>query len=72
MTSYFWILTLAKPAPGRGIMQITISNTYDARDDQTRGEIYSDIRDYAHTEYPNVADGNVLFFSLEPNQLPTA
>ncbi|MFD8534309.1 hypothetical protein ACFV0L_43565 [Streptosporangium canum] len=61
------ILTLAKPSGG-GFRQATILRTVTAAPDATRSGLLSWAIDQAG---PEMQGAHVLFFSAEPNALPT-
>ncbi|MEV3875030.1 hypothetical protein [Streptomyces sp. NPDC049906] len=63
--SHQYVLTL--DLPGRAVSTWTGTLTPGTRD--TRHDIYLWLRDQITTETPAFAQGNVVFFSLEPNHL---
>ncbi|MET8146358.1 hypothetical protein ABZU32_39130 [Sphaerisporangium sp. NPDC005288] len=66
MTQLFVLLTMSAPAPG-GARQVTIARTFVVAAGATRTEVYMWARSQCPPEFAN---GNVLFFSVEPNVLP--
>ncbi|WP_421108273.1 hypothetical protein [Streptomyces sp. NEAU-S77] len=66
--SHHFILTLQKPYQG-GFVTATFTNTFTPRPDDTRADIYKVLFEQVTRANPELANANVLFFSLERNQL---
>ncbi|MFE9802759.1 hypothetical protein ACFYP6_28450 [Streptomyces goshikiensis] len=63
--SHHWVLTLE--LPGRAAM--TQSGTYTPPAGTTRYDAYQALRRYVAADHPEMSRANVMFFTLEPNQL---
>lgn len=63
--SHHWIMTLE--LPGRAMN--TVSNTWTPGQGDTRQDVFETIRSAIVQQSPEMARANVVFFSLEPNQL---
>ncbi|GHJ27819.1 hypothetical protein TPA0910_22520 [Streptomyces hygroscopicus subsp. sporocinereus] len=66
--SHHFVLTLQKPH-GQGFVTATFANTITPLPGDTRAHIYEALCKGVAQANPELADANVLFFSLEPNQL---
>lgn len=65
---YAWLITLQIPIGG-GMRTFTTNGIYGAAPGATRTSIYQSIRAHLTEQNPDLANANVLFFSLEPDQL---
>ena len=66
--SHHFVLTLQKPHRG-GFISATFANTFTPRPSDTRADLYEVLRKEITQAHPELTDANVLFFSLERNQL---
>ncbi|MGA6159305.1 hypothetical protein ACPEIC_38860 [Stenotrophomonas sp. NPDC087984] len=66
--SHHFVLTLQKPHGG-GFISATFTNTITPRPGTTRADIYEALREQVTRANPELANANVMFFSLEPNGL---
>ncbi|MEU9795431.1 hypothetical protein AB0E27_33490 [Streptomyces sparsogenes] len=66
--THHFVLTLQKPHGG-GTTTATFANTLTPLPGDTRTDIYELLRKQVAKAHPELATANVLFFSLEPNQL---
>ncbi|GAA0960938.1 MULTISPECIES: hypothetical protein [Streptomyces] len=66
--SHHFVLTLQKPHGG-GFISATFANTFTPRPGDTRADLYEVLRKEITQAHPELADANVMFFSLEPNGL---
>lgn len=67
-TTYAWMITLQKPIPG-GMAMNTQYGTVHLAPGSTRHEVYGQLRAELDRQNPQMSDANVVFFSLEPNDL---
>ncbi|MEU3772025.1 hypothetical protein AB0F11_02200 [Streptomyces sp. NPDC032472] len=63
--SFHWVLTLEVP----GRITATQFGTWNVRPGSTRHDVFLAIRQEVAGRYPELANANVMFFALEPNQL---
>ncbi|WP_053628101.1 hypothetical protein [Streptomyces sp. XY511] len=63
--SHCWVLTLSLPSR----MSVTQYGTVTPAPGATRYDTFLNIREYVVAENPDLSDGNVVFFALDPNQL---
>ncbi|MGK5448820.1 hypothetical protein [Streptomyces radiopugnans] len=63
--SHHWVMTLE--LPGRAMS--TFSGTWTPPAGTTRHDVFTGIQADIARQNPDMARGNVVFFSLEPNQL---
>lgn len=63
--THHYILTLEMPQ----YASFTVSGVMTPRPGATRDEVYTEIRRDATKDDPRMTRANVVFFSLEPNQL---
>ncbi|MFD9692531.1 hypothetical protein ACFWXO_43000 [Kitasatospora sp. NPDC059088] len=66
--THSWVITLQKPLR-TGFATFTVDGTYTAKPGSTRQQAYKDIRAWVEQQKPELVDANVMFFSLESNQL---
>ncbi|MGW2326389.1 hypothetical protein ACWC5C_11540 [Streptomyces sp. NPDC001700] len=66
--SHHFVLTLQKPHR-QGFVTVTFTNTFTPRPDDTRADIYEVLLEEVAREKPELKGANVVFFSLERNQL---
>lgn len=66
--THHFVLTLQKPH-GQGFVTVTFANTFTPRPDDTRAHLYEVLCEQVTRANPELARANVLFFSLERNQL---
>ncbi|MFE3215197.1 hypothetical protein [Streptomyces antimycoticus] len=66
--SHHFVLTLQKPHGG-GSITATFANTFTPRPGDTRADLYEVLRKEITQANPELANANVMFFSLEPNGL---
>jgi hypothetical protein len=66
--THHFIFTVQKPGP-RGVDVNTFHGTLTPAPSMTRADIYQQLRAEHERRHPHMADANVLFFALEPNQL---
>lgn len=66
--THHFILTLQKPHR-EGFVTATFTNTFTPRPGDTRAEVYEVLCEQVTRANPDLARANVLFFSLERNQL---
>ncbi|MFJ2195266.1 hypothetical protein [Streptomyces violaceusniger] len=67
--SHHFILTLQMPQPDRGYVTATFAGTFTPRPGDTRADSYEVMREQITQAHPHLERANVLFFSLERNQL---
>lgn len=63
--SHHWVITLELP----GRVSVTATNTFTPLPGWTRHDVFQAIKHEVAKDYPALADGSVVFFSLEPNRL---
>ncbi|KIZ13701.1 hypothetical protein [Streptomyces natalensis] len=63
--SHHWVMTVE--LPGRAMQ--TLYGTWTPPQGTTRHDVFLDIKAEIAAEDPDMARANVVFFSLEPNQL---
>jgi hypothetical protein len=63
--THFFVLTVEKP----GVVSAMQTGTYTPRPGGTRMDAFSDIYQAVTSDCPDLRRANVVFFSLEPNQL---
>ncbi|WP_030062348.1 MULTISPECIES: hypothetical protein [Streptomyces] len=66
--THAWLITLQYPVHN-GYAVVTHNGTLTVASGGTRERAYLDIRDWLTQQRPELARGNVLFFSLEPYRL---
>ncbi|WP_327678567.1 hypothetical protein [Kitasatospora sp. NBC_00458] len=66
--THAWLITLQYPVPA-GFAVTTQSGTITAAPGSIRQRVYVDIRDWLTQQRPELGNGTVLFFSLEPYRL---
>lgn len=66
--SHHFVLTVQKPSP-RGLDVNTFHGTCTPGEGATRRDVYDEVRADHDQRHPQLAGGNVIFWSLEPNQL---
>lgn len=66
--SHHFVLTLQKPHRG-GFISATFTNTFTPRPGDTRADVYGVLFEEVTRANPELVRANVLFFSLERNQL---
>ncbi|MGR3939691.1 hypothetical protein [Streptomyces sp. BRA346] len=67
--SHHFVLTLQMPQPERGYITATFTSTVTPGPDDTRADVYEVLREQITRAHPHLERANVMFFSLEPNQL---
>ncbi|MGW8528964.1 hypothetical protein [Nocardiopsis sp. NPDC055824] len=67
-TAYHWVITLQKPIYN-GFANRTNYGTLTAAPGETRERLFQQVIDLIISKVPEMAGANVLFFSLEPNEL---
>ncbi len=71
MTEYHYVLTAQRPHP-RGTEVATAHGTLNLAPQATRAEAFEFARNDLRRRVGWDGDGDVLFFSLEPNQIAAA
>ena len=71
MTEYHYILTAQYPHP-HGVQVFTSHGTLNLTPQATRAEAFAFVRDELRKQAGRDCDGDILFFSLEPNRCDTA
>lgn len=66
--THHYVLTVQKPLP-QGLAVHTIHGTCILAAGATRKDVYEQVRAEFDQTTPELMGGNVLFWSLEPNQL---
>jgi hypothetical protein len=71
---FHFIITLLFPGPKNGLGYLTRGGTVSARPGQTRQDLYNQVWSYLRETVRDVdiSHANTVFFSLEPNELPSA
>lgn len=68
--SHHFVLTLQKPHhSGQGFITATFANTFTPHAGATRADVYQRLCKEISQAHPHLQGANVLFFSLERNQL---
>lgn len=68
-----WVMTVQGPTPGRGTAVLDAEGTVELADITTRRQVYYDVRAQVLADFRRETgaqrDPNVIFWSLEPNDL---
>ncbi|MCP9949281.1 hypothetical protein [Actinomadura madurae] len=70
---FHFIITLLFPGGnGRGMGYVTNNGTVSALPGETRQDLYRKVLEYMRdtVNAPGIAHANVVFFALDPNELP--
>ncbi|MEW1754722.1 hypothetical protein [Streptomyces angustmyceticus] len=67
--THHFVLTLQQQASSGGIVVATFANSCTPQPGQTRAEVYGDLLAAVGHDSPELKGANVLFFSLERNEL---
>jgi hypothetical protein len=67
-TAYAWVITLQKPTP-RGMAVNTQYGVIQPDPGATRRGLFEQVRREIDQQFPELSGANVMFWSLEPNEL---